>query len=159
MADVRREAELLHAAGPAADRPPRRPTRQHRRWTRAPRWAVPAAVTAALAVGFAAGALVRTGDERVVPVATTEAVRGTHARLLLGDDHATLVADHLPAPPAGRIYQVWLKPRDGEPEPTSALFVPRADGTATVALPARAADMELVMVSAEPPVLSARPRS
>jgi anti-sigma-K factor RskA len=61
---------------------------------------------------------------------------------------------------------VWLKPPGRRAEPTAALFVPRADGTATVAVPASARDAEVVMVSTEPrggspqptsaPVLSAR---
>ena len=45
------------------------------------------------------------------------------------------MARGLPAPPSGRVYQVWLK-RDGHaPEPTAALFMPSRDGAATASVP------------------------
>jgi len=146
MADVNREAELLRAAGPEADRPERaRPER--RRF----RWAVPAFVAAALAIGFVVGDVVSQPSERTVELAATGAASAAHAQLTIEDGHATLAADHLPPPPKGRVYQVWLKPHNGKPVPTSSLFVPRSDGTAEVAVPASAADMDLVMVNTEPP--------
>jgi anti-sigma-K factor RskA len=153
MADVNREAQLLHAAGPEADRPAgaRDRVRERRRFGWAPRWAVPAFVVAALAIGFAVGDIVSHPSARTVQLAATGAASGAHARLTIEDGHATLAADHLPQPPAGRVYQVWLKPRDGKAQPTSSLFVPRADGTAEVAVPASAAGMDLVMVNTEPP--------
>jgi anti-sigma-K factor RskA len=86
-----------------------------------------------------------------VDLAATGAASAAHAHLTIEDGRATITADHLPQPPKGRVYQVWLKPRDGRPQPTSSLFVPRADGTAEVAVPATAADMDLVLVSTEPP--------
>jgi anti-sigma-K factor RskA len=155
MGDVRREAELLRAAGPEADRPVRAPARTRRRW--APRWAIPAFAVAALAIGFAVGELASSSSERTVRLAATGAASGADAQLRFEDGHATLAAHHLPAPPKGRVYQVWLKPVHGAPRPTSALFVPRSDGTATVAVPADAADMDLVMVNTEPPGGSAQP--
>jgi anti-sigma-K factor RskA len=153
MADVRREAELLQAAGPEADRPAggRDRARRRRGFGWAPRWAVPAFVAAALAIGFVVGDLVATPSGRTVDLAATGAASGAHARLTIADGQATLAADHLPQPPKGRVYQVWLKPRVGKAQPTSALFVPRADGTAEVAVPASAARMDLVMVNTEPP--------
>ena len=38
-------------------------------------------------------------------------------------------AAKLPAPPAGRVYQVWLDRGGKSPEPTSALFSTRRDGS------------------------------
>jgi anti-sigma-K factor RskA len=152
MADVNREAELLRAAGPEADRPDRGRDRVRERRVRwGARWAVPAFVAAALAVGFVVGDLVSQPSGRTVQVAATGAASSAHARLTISDGHATLAADHLPQPPKGRVYQVWLKPRDGKAVPTSSLFVPRSDGTAVVSVPASAADMDLVMVNTEPP--------
>ena len=150
MADVNREAELLRAAGPEADRP-ERARRERRRFRWGARWAVPAFVAAALAVGFVVGEVVSQPSGRTVELAATGAASAAHAQLTIEDGHATLAADHLPPPPKGRVYQVWLKPRDGKPVPTSSLFVPRADGTAEVAVPASAAEMDLVMVNTEPP--------
>jgi anti-sigma-K factor RskA len=150
MADVNREAELLRAAGPEADRPePARRERRRSRW--GARWAVPAFVAAALAIGFVVGDVVTQPSSRTVDLAATGAASAAHAQLTIEDGHATLAADHLPQPPKGRVYQVWLKPRDGKAVPTSSLFVPRSDGTAVVSVPASAAKMDLVMVNTEPP--------
>jgi anti-sigma-K factor RskA len=160
MADVRREAELLRAAGPEADRPAAgrdRARGRGRRFAWSARWAVPAFVAAALAIGFVVGDLVSGPSAHTVELAATGAASSAHAHLTIKDGSATLAADHLPAPPKGRVYQVWLKPRDGKPVPTSSLFVPRADGTAEVAVPASAAEMDLVMVNTEPPGGSATP--
>jgi anti-sigma-K factor RskA len=160
MADVRREASLLAAAGGAADRAPapRRPRRE--RWWAG--WRVPALAAAALLVGLVAGlgaAGVLGGGPRTVPVAAEGAAAGAHARLVLDDGHAVLEADHLPPPPGGRVYQVWIKPHGAPPQPTPALFVPRADGSTSVAVPGDAAGAEAVMVTAEPPGGSAAPTS
>jgi hypothetical protein len=112
---------------------------------------VPAFAVAALAIGFAVGDIVSRPSTRTVQLAATGAASGAHAHLTIEDGHATLAADHLPQPPKGRVYEVWLKPRDGKALATSSLFVPRADGTAEVAVPAAAAAMDLVMVNTEPP--------
>ena len=144
MADVNREAELLRAAGPEADRPQTaRPERRRFRW--GARWAVPAFVAAALAVGFVVGNLVSQPSGRTVEFAATGAASSAHAHMTIEDGHATLAVDHLPPAPAGRVYMVWLKPRDGKAEATSSLFVPRADGTAVVSVPSSATKMDLVM--------------
>jgi anti-sigma-K factor RskA len=122
-----------------------------------PRWAAPALAAAALAVAFVVGTLVERPSQRTVPMASTGFASAAHAHVTLQDGQATLTADHLPAPPKGRVYMVWLKPRDGRPQATSALFVPRADGTASVSVPPAAADMDLVMVNTEPPGGSPQP--
>jgi anti-sigma-K factor RskA len=157
MAEVRREAQLLAAAGADADRVPEPRTR--RAWWR---WPVPALAAAALLLGLAVGlgaADVIGGDgEKTIALTASGAARGAHAHLVI-DGRATLVADHLPRPGAGRVYQVWLKPHGGDPQPTTSLFVPRAGGEATVAVPAEAKDMEAVMVTAEPDGGSSRPTS
>ena len=68
----------------------------------------------------------------------------------MSNDGATLVAHGLPAPPSGRVYQVWLK-RDGHaPEPTSALFTPRSDGTATATVPGDLSGVDQMLVTDEP---------
>ena len=46
-----------------------------------------------------------------------------------------LVASHLPAPPSGRVYQVWLDKGGKAPEPTNALFSTSSDGSASVDVP------------------------
>ena len=44
------------------------------------------------------------------------------------------MASGLPAPPEGQVYMVWIVGSDGKPKPTSALFKPRGDGTATASM-------------------------
>jgi hypothetical protein len=61
-----------------------------------------------------------------------------------------LVARGLPAPPSDRVYQVWLKRRGQAPEPTSALFTPSRDGTATATVPGPLEGVEQVLVTDEP---------
>jgi anti-sigma-K factor RskA len=150
MAEVEREASLLAAAGPAADRPPA--TARRRFSLRIPRL-VPVAVAAALlvvgvAIGVGASAL-RGESERTV-VAEVSGASGATVQVELSGDEGRLTARGLPAPPDGRVYQVWLK-RDGHPPvPTAALFVPSRDGAATASVPGSLDDVDQVMVTDEP---------
>jgi hypothetical protein len=120
---------------------------------------VPALAAATLLVGLAVGLGVanRGGGTRTVPMQVARTAAATRARLVIADGHATLEADHLAPPPHGRIYQVWLEPPGRSPQPTDALFAPRADGTATVAVPGDVERMQAVMVTAEPAGGSAAP--
>jgi len=150
MAEVEREASLLAAAGREADRPA--PARRRRFSLRIPRL-VPVALTAALlvvgvAIGVGVSAL-RGGTERTV-VAEVSGAPGATVQLELDDGAGRLTARGLPAPPSGRVYQVWLK-RDGHaPEPTAALFVPSRDGAATASVPGSLEGVDQVMVTDEP---------
>jgi hypothetical protein len=83
-------------------------------------------------------------------VATTEAP-GADVRLEIRDDGSKLVAENMPAPPSGRIYQVWLKRPGRDPEPTSVLWSTRGDGSAEVAVPGSLEGVEAVLVTHEPP--------
>ena len=151
MAEVEREASLLAAAGPEADRPPAARRRRRPSW-RIPRL-VPAAVAAGLlVVGVAIG--VGVGELRDTPERTVAAkvsgASGATVSLEMNGDEGRLLARDLPAPPSGRVYQVWLK-RDGHaPEPTAALFVPSRDGAATASVPGSMEGIDQVMVTDEP---------
>ncbi len=165
MAQVHAEAELLRAAGPAADRPPARKSFDRPRlgsWF-APGWAV-AAAALLIVVGGLGGFLVRgegAGESRVVRAQVLRALAPQgQAELVVRDDVATLRLRGMPQPPAGRVYQVWYRlPGEIEPKPTDALFSVRADGTATVAVPARPEEAREVLVTAEPRGGSRRPTS
>jgi anti-sigma-K factor RskA len=62
-------------------------------------------------------------------------------------------------PAGGKTYMVWLQ-RPGEaPQPTSALFTPRADGSATAAVTGDLDGVENVIVNTEPPGGSSSPTS
>jgi anti-sigma-K factor RskA len=153
MAEVEREADLLAAAGPGADRPQPRPRR--RRWS-LPRALAPVAVAAALvavgvAGGFAAAGLL--GDDAHTVVATVDERRapGAEVALEVADGGSVMLVAHgLPAPPRDRVYQVWLKRPGQAPEPTSALFTPSRDGTAMATVPGPMDEVQQVLVTDEP---------
>jgi anti-sigma-K factor RskA len=182
MGLVSSEAELLAAAGKRADRPeaaaaeqrapavrpPARPTRPRGRalgWLTRPAVALACALTL-LAGGGAAGVLLSGGGETRTVVAQTQSP-GAEVRLEIRDNHGTLVAEHMPKPPSGRIYQVWLKRPGKDPAPTSVLWSTRANGSAEVAVPGSLEGVEAVLVTDEPaggsdvptkpPVITARP--
>jgi hypothetical protein len=63
--------------------------------------------------------------------------------------HAQLIVQRMPAAPAGKIYEVWLK-RDGQaPVATSALFGVTSAGAATVAVPGNLHRVREVLVTPE----------
>jgi anti-sigma-K factor RskA len=166
MARVHEEAELLRAAGPAADRPPparRSRERAWRGWWFAPGWAV-AAAALLIVVGGVGGYVVRGEDQsapRVIQAQVSRALAPQgHAELVVDDGVATLRLRGMPQPGSGRVYQVWYRlAGEIEPKPTDALFSVRADGTATVAVPAHPEEAREVLVTAEPTGGSRRPTS
>jgi anti-sigma-K factor RskA len=150
MRDVRSEAELLQAAGESADRPERR---ERRRWPvlgslrPALAAAAAAAVLAAGAVGYVIGNSGGGGAGEHV-VAAKVAFPTARASVRTNDGQASLQLANMPAPPRGRVYQVWLK-RNGEtPRPTRALFVVRSGA---VVIPGGLQGADQVMVTDEPP--------
>ena len=60
------------------------------------------------------------------------------------------MASKLPAPPSGRVYQVWLDKGGKAPEPTNALFSTSSDGSASVDVPGSLDGVRRVMVTDEP---------
>jgi anti-sigma-K factor RskA len=151
MAEVEREAELLAAAGPQADRPPER-RRERRRWFS---WGLPQLATglAVLAVGIVigVGAANLGGDTRTISAQVDPTFsKSAKVELEMHDGATTLVASGLPAPPQGRVYQLWLKKPGQAPQPTSALFRPSRDGTATAAVTGSLKGVEQVLMTDEP---------
>lgn len=147
MAEVEREASLLGAAGAGADRPER--VRRERRglgWLSG--WRLAPVAAALLIAGVLAGVSLSGPDERTVS-ANVEAP-GASAELHVDGDQAKLVAENLPAPPEGRVYEVWLKHEGSDTAaPTDVLFVPRGDGSAEAAIPS-VDGVEQVLVTDEP---------
>jgi len=72
------------------------------------------------------------------------------AQLRISDNHGELVVSHLPPPPAGRIYEVWLRRGSTSPAPTSALFSVTASGAATVDVPGNLRGVSQILVTQEP---------
>jgi len=166
MAIVESEAALLRAAGPEADRPVAAPSSVRRRdRVRWPSRAVSpgfAAVVASCLVlaGVGAGVLL-SGDDGPGAVRTVVAKvipAGASATVALQDGRATLRVRDLPAAPAGRVYQVWLK-RTDTPEPTHTLFSVRPDGRADVKIDESVEGVRQILVTAEPSGGSSAPTS
>ena len=143
---VQREAALLAAAGPEADRAAAAPPAREPWWRRL-RVLVPAAAAAAAAV-LAIVVIGGDGDGRTLEAA--QAPQGAAVRMQVAEEHSTLIAEHLPAPPSGRVYQVWIQREGSDPEPTEALFSPSDAGTVSVDLPGSMEGVEAVMVTDEP---------
>ncbi len=72
------------------------------------------------------------------------------AELSLSGGHAELIVRHMQPPPAGRIYEVWLKRGKRPPSPTSALFSVTDDGAGAVDVPGNLRGVSAVMVTQEP---------
>jgi anti-sigma-K factor RskA len=157
MGEVEREASLLAAAGAEADRPAAPApagARRRRPWLGLPRFA-PVAVAAVLLLGVAIGVGISQlggSGERTVQVQVLDKARApdTAAEVELTDQSATLVARGLPAPPSGRVYQIWLTRPGRPPQPTSALFTPRRDGMATATVPGDLEGVRQMLVTDEP---------
>lgn len=150
MAEVEREARLVTAETRDVRRPQR--GRRSRRSVWRARVLAPA-VAGVLLIGVGGTLAVETlrSDGQTVAVEVDgQQAPGTHAAMILEDGHATLRAEGLPTPPDGRVYQVWLGRSDRPPEPTSALFVPRADGTARATVPGPLDAVQQVLVTQEP---------
>jgi anti-sigma-K factor RskA len=157
MAEVEREAALLAAAGPQADRPAAKSRRERRRWFGMPVGAIAALACVALLAGLGLGAVLFNVSGKTLQF--TPSGNAAVAELDVSGDKAVLVARGLPSPGNGRTYQVWLK-RPGEaPMPTAALFTPRRDGSATATVTGKLADGDQVLVTAEPDGGSPAPTS
>lgn len=155
MTVVRREAQLLAAAGPDADRAA--PRRERRRLRLASFSLRPVAAVAGacvlLAAGAAAGVALK-GDPgratslRALSVDASKAA-GASGELARNGDTATLRVVNLPPPPKGRVYQVWVQRRGQTPQPDAVFTVDR-HGTGSVALRGSLMGARRVLVTEEP---------
>jgi hypothetical protein len=156
LATARSEAELLHAAGPEADRPPRRANR----WRSRPmRLAIAGAIAACAA---AAAIVIDSGSsphERVISAQIATSIRGAHASLYQSDNRSNLVVSGMPQPALGKIYEVWLNRGGPWPQPTDALFSVTNRGSGSVGVPENLHGVKEVMVTSEPLGGSTRPTS
>jgi anti-sigma-K factor RskA len=119
-------------------------------------WPVPRIALATLGAAVVAAALIVTGVElsssgaggRVIQ-AQVSGISGS-AQLRVNGSRGELIVHHLTPPPAGRVYEVWLKAPGARPVPASVLFTVNASGAADVGLPAELRGISQVMVTAEP---------
>lgn len=136
--------------------------RRSRRWRSETRpWGAPLAhpalalgATLAIAFVLVIGAirLGQSGSSRPATRVIDAKVAGHgSAQLRISGGHAELVVHGLSAAPAGKVYEVWLAPAHGAPDPTSALFgVTRAGGNAYVGIPGKLHGIVAVLVTPEP---------
>jgi anti-sigma factor RsiW len=162
MAVVEREAELVAAADDGTQRPApaRTPLLRRLREGLASRPQLALASVLAVLVLAGAGLLgqqLLSDDVRTVEatVEKTPELVATHAQLEIGDDQARFVTSKLPAPPQGRVYQLWIA-RGSTIDPKKRLFTPH-DGSATVTIPGSMRGVSQVMVTDEPAGGSAAP--
>lgn len=147
MAAVYPEVELFDALGEGADRAS--PARRRRRGL------VPALVAVcALGIGLLIGALAinTSSGEHAETIRAIVVAPGSHATadLRAAGGHVQLIVEGLPAPPPGRIYEVWLERGTQEPEPTDVLFSVTHTGHGTVAVPGGLQGISHVLVTDEP---------
>jgi anti-sigma-K factor RskA len=173
MAVVRAEADLLRAAGPEEPSARRSGERARRPWWRRGLLTirpVPAAIAACalLALGVGAGALLAQSSTTSVPAQVhIGSAPSARAVLSIHDGAGRLRVSHMPAPPPGKVYEVWLKRRGAAPAPTDALFTVTHEGSASVDVPGDLDGVEQVLVTPEPsggsavpthaPIIVARP--
>jgi anti-sigma factor RsiW len=156
MALVRSEAERLPAGPSAAERRRARP--RPARWRLRTRALAVGALAVGIVLGVVSAGLIGGSGARTIPMAATGVAQGARVQLVLHDGAATLRAARLRSPGPGRVYQVWLQPTSGPPQPTTSLFVPRHDGNATVGV-ADVGQARAVLVTAEPDGGSPAPTS
>ena len=127
MAVVEAEASLLASAG-AVDRPaaapkPARERRSFFGWLSQPAVALACALLLLVGGGIVGGVIAGGGGEPAARTLTADTtLPGAKVDLKIGDQGATLVARDMPAPPDGRVYQVWTLKPGGKPVPTTALL-------------------------------------
>lgn len=145
MTVVNGEAELLRAAGSAADRPEARP-RRHSWWPfQSFSWWPAAAVAALGALAAVVVVAADGGGPRTVAVhVASRALPGARASLVLRGTHAELVVNGLRAPAANHVDEVWIKRGSATPQPAGT-FVVRS-GSVEVTRPVRPGDQVLVTV-------------
>ena len=71
------------------------------------------------------------------------------AEVRVSAGRAELIVRHLPAPPAGKIYEVWLQHGNRAPTPTKTLFSVTSGGTADVGVVGSLHGVSRVMVTPE----------
>jgi anti-sigma-K factor RskA len=153
---VRAEADLLHAAGPEADRPVRAPrARERPRWRLVrPRILVAATLAVGVLCGVAIGSSLLGGTSLHTRAISAEILQpgvsqDASATLNITGESGTLSVKDLPSPPAGRVYEVW-RVVGAKKLPTDALFSVNSQGDGTVAVPGSLHGVRQILVTAEP---------
>jgi anti-sigma-K factor RskA len=153
MAIVEREADLLSAAGPEADRVVATAPVQRESWLRRvfarPLIPVLAACAVAVVIGLGVGLGISGGGSGDVSHAVTFTADASASGNLVTHGHnAELKVAGMPSPGSGRVYQVWVM-KDGKVTPDNVFTVDRS-GQGSVALRNDLDDAKQVLISVEP---------
>jgi anti-sigma-K factor RskA len=115
-----------------------------------PRPALALGTALALAIAVFAGLQLNSSSSPATRLIHAQVTgRGT-ADVKLTGGHGELVLHRFSPPPAGQIYEVWLKRPNGQPIPTSALFSVTAKGDGDVDVPGSLHGVTQMMVTVEP---------
>ncbi|HEY1451690.1 MAG TPA: anti-sigma factor [Solirubrobacteraceae bacterium] len=149
LANVRSEAEVLSAAGHAADRPPTR------RWYQRNHFALGFGAAGAAGIAALVAVLIAVGSSShakltVTPGQGLGVAHSAQVSLQRRDGRAELVVAHMPPPALGRIYEVWLVHGKAAPQPTNALFSVTSRGSGAVDVPNSLHGVTQVLVTSEP---------
>ena len=114
-----------------------------------------AATALALGVGLLIGVarhqhLLKRRRTEVIHAAVAIPGHRVTAELRKVGGHLQLVVEGMPAPPPGRIYEIWLERGSAAPEPTDALFSVTKTGAGSVGVPGNLHGVSDVLVTAEP---------
>ncbi len=110
-----------------------------------------AGAAGAVAVVLAVGAvLLGSGGSGTRVIQASVAWKSASAVLNVDRGRGELVVRGMPQPPAGHVYEVWLKKGSHPPVPTTALFSTTAAGSGTVDVPGNLHGVTTVMVTPEP---------
>jgi anti-sigma-K factor RskA len=147
-----RERVLAAVAAEAASDPAPAPRPPQWRWSAPPRPALALGTALAVIAIAVVGAIALTGSGSPVTRVYRAQVTGSSAsaKVAVTDGHAQLIVRHMPPPPRGKIYEVWVARASGPPQPTTALFSVTRNGSGDVAVPGNLRGVRVVMVTPEP---------
>jgi anti-sigma-K factor RskA len=120
----------------------------------------PALVVCALllAVAVTVGAIrLASGGSGTRVISASVTWRPGSAKLRVSGGRGELIVRQMPAPPAGKVYEVWLQRAQRAPSPTSALFSVTNTGSGAVDVPGDLHGVSQVLVTPEPLGGSAAP--
>jgi anti-sigma-K factor RskA len=143
-------AEVTRSAPGEAALPDRRRGSRAWGWLQAG-FARPALAAAATAVAIALVVVaVTSGGGPSTRVYRAAVTWSGSAKLLVTGSRGELVVSGMPAPPANRVYEVWLQRGQRAPVPTAALFSVTRSGSASVDVPGDLHHVSRIMVTPEP---------
>jgi anti-sigma-K factor RskA len=142
-----------HPAGQSSVTPPATVTPLRPSWWMQPGWlaAAAAVVVVVFVTTWALESAKRGGASWATACPVTTPLCPSNGRVVAASTTTLRLEAHgMPAPPAGKVYQAWYI-RPGAPPTPAPVFVPDANGDASVELPVGAEKGLTVAVTVEPP--------